>query len=51
MFRPSMREGVAVDAGGHRPAQSMLVALMGRPMVIRRRGRVLSRGGKTSTGS
>jgi hypothetical protein len=51
MYHPSMRLGVAVDAGGRRPTRSMLVASLGRPVVIRRRGRVLARGGNASTGS
>jgi len=29
----------------------MLVALMGRPSIVQRRGRVLAPGGKSSTGS
>jgi hypothetical protein len=51
IFHPSMREDVAVDAGDGRPARRMLVAFVGRPVVIRRRGRVRSRGGERSTGS
>ena len=51
MNRPSMRQDVAVDAGGRRPTRWMLVASMGWPAVIRRRGRVLTRGGNSSTGS
>jgi hypothetical protein len=39
-----------VDAGGRRPTPIMLVACEGRPVVIRRRGRVLARGGNSSTG-
>ena len=51
MNEPSMRQDVAADAGGHRQTRSMLEASMGRPVVIRRRGRVLARGGDSSTGS
>jgi hypothetical protein len=51
MNRPPMREDVAVDAGHRRPSQWMLVASMAWPAIDQRRGRVLSRGGNSSTGS
>lgn len=51
MNQPSMRQDVTVDAGGHRPSRSMLVGSLGRPVVIRRRERVLARGGNSFTGS